>query len=42
MRNMKKKVEWDIRHNQRLHSVVLHESHLVPEDKPKANKAESW
>lgn len=32
----------DIRHNQKLLSVVLCESHLEPEDSPKANKAESW
>lgn len=42
MRNMKRMVHGDIRHNQRLHSMVLRESHLVPQDKPKANKAESW
>lgn len=42
MCKMKRNGERDIRHHRRLHSVVLRESHLVPEDKPEANKAESW
>lgn len=40
--NMKRKRERDMRHNQRPCSVVLCESHLLPEDKPTANRAESW